>query len=918
MEHRTKPWKKDVNTLIRMGMLQHRLNEAYDRRRGIQVPSRHLERQLRDAADTDVRNEYENRLRDVYRSTLSEYVARTRRDQYDGAIDKITVNLLENIPFLEQVETALRSIFDLSRVHVPFKMAVGFGFLLYNPQTDSFETFYISDHLSRDAQDRNFIHQVPNVWTIRNEADEAQVFRDIESSDFFTQVRDIFNGQNYNFFIVRATHMSVQLFPMIDSNVYNDIDTNRDDMFGHALPDDTSDEEEEENDIDDNGSYDLNYYDYDDDSIRYPFIDFEADETGANDELIDTIYDGIGDDDDTTMMSSVAGDDDDTSNNNTAEMTDAEKQAKLIKDYLKALSRQQHATTNQEDSNHSVLVSLSYLNSITSTPNSKERLSNLCFFYQLAFWHLQCKHPNTVYGRSKGQEIKELGDSYNNTYKHFYRISNDTNFKGVSLRLLPYLEYLFQTRINVFVVESLDETKDDDNPRSTRKRQRSIKERYTPVLKCVYSCDKTIDVYKTPYKTLSLLLHDNRFYTIMDQARLLCKQFKCFGCGKMFGKVDFWRVRRHVQNHCNKVKKTYKHGMVLKHENMIKEACDSFSIPCSIFDPETDADSMYTSNYITFDFESLLKKIPVSKFPETVHKHHDIAVGNWIRRGTKGFIWTGDRELRPTHPNNDAKICGPLGRGSWIPIEDPDDEFYGGFKWTGDGFPPDHAYDLEDEDATEIVKRTIMNTPAPLPRNDDGYWLKIFVHNQSYENYYFEWHGNGYPNTDNFPPDDKYTNEPQMYTGECRNSLDIGQHDLELLDEQVVYGDDSLLDDDVEHQASTNYVSINVPLSFAMAANFDVRTLNEIERDQQEDEDNENIDTNYYTHYEVDESPKRLINQFVDLLEKHAKKYKQLMFDKYYNMIEHIWWTADESIFHLSYYMSYAASIPTTPLKHKT
>ena len=87
------------------------------------------------------------------RSNLSEYVSRTRRDQYDGAIDKITVNLLENIPFLEQVETALRSIFDLSRVHVPFKMAVAFGFLLYNPQTDSFETFYINDHLSRDAED---------------------------------------------------------------------------------------------------------------------------------------------------------------------------------------------------------------------------------------------------------------------------------------------------------------------------------------------------------------------------------------------------------------------------------------------------------------------------------------------------------------------------------------------------------------------------------------------------------------------------------------------------------------------------------------------------------------------------------------------------------------------------------------------
>ena len=178
-------------------------------------------------------------------------------------------------------------------------------------------------------------------------------------------------------------------------------------------------------------------------------------------------------------------------------MTDAEKQDKLIKGYLKALSKQSNAKNRgqgTEQTNHSVLVSLGYLNSITSTPNSKERLSNLCFFYQLASWHLQCKNPNTLYGRSKGQEIKDLGENYYKTYKHFYRISNDTNFRGVSLRLLPYLEYLFRTRINVFVVESLDETKDDDNPGSARKRKKSLKERYTPVLKCVYSCDKTIEV----------------------------------------------------------------------------------------------------------------------------------------------------------------------------------------------------------------------------------------------------------------------------------------------------------------------------------------------------------------------------------------------------------------------------------------
>ena len=438
------------------------------------------------------------------------------------------------------------------------------------------------------------------------------------------------------------------------------------------------------------------------------------------------------DDDATVMSSSVIGDDDDDDRRFTSaataaqeqqHTTDAEKQAKLISDYLRALSRQQKKFNNKAGTNQNVLVSLNYLNSITSKPQSKDRLSSLCFFYNLAFWHLQSKHPTTVYSRKeKGQEIKELGEHYYYTYKHFYRISNDTNFKGVSLRLLPYLEYLFRTRINVFTVESLEENPTPPQQQQQRK-ARSLQEKYTPVLKCVYSCDKTIDVYKTPYKTLSLLLHNNRFYTIMDKTRLLCKQYKCFGCGKMFGKSSFWRVRRHVQNHCNKVKKSYKRGMVLKHENMIKEACDAFSIPYTILNPVDDADVLFTSKYITFDFESLLKKVPLSKFPETVLKHHDIAVGTWIRRGTKGFIWVGGRDLRPTHPNNEAHVCGPLGRGAWLPLDgsEDSDNWQGGHKWVGDGFPPNYAYDLEEEDGVEIVARTINNTPPPNPRNDDGY-----------------------------------------------------------------------------------------------------------------------------------------------------------------------------------------------------
>ena len=359
-----------------------------------------------------------------------------------------------------QVETALRSIFDLSRIHIPFKMALAFGFLLYDPQTDSFQNFYINDHLSRDPEDRNVIHQMPNSWTIRNESDEHKVFKDIQSSDFLAQVRDVFAGQHYNFIIVRATHMSVQLFPMIDSNLYNDVRANRDDLLGHNFG--SSDEE----DNDDNESFDTETFEDEDPSRRNPFIDFEAYEKDGYDELISTIYDGesvLGDDDDTVMSSIPDSSQQSTEDNDVNDTTDdKETQEKLIISYLKAMSKQCRDVTNKQ-SNHSVLVSLSYLNTFSSSLRNKESKNNLCFFYHLAFWHLQCKNPTIVYGKSKGQEIKDLGDDYYKTYKHFYNISNDTNFRGVSLRLLPYSEYLFRTRINVFVVESLDKVTDNDD-----------------------------------------------------------------------------------------------------------------------------------------------------------------------------------------------------------------------------------------------------------------------------------------------------------------------------------------------------------------------------------------------------------------------------------------------------------------------
>ena len=183
------------------------------------------------------------------------------------------------------MKVILMQLFDLVRYHIPFKMVIGFGFLLYNSKEDSFKSTYINDHLSRDPQNRNVINQVPNVWEMHNRTDEQQVIVDIGSSDFFNQVRDLFAANNYNFMVLRATHMAVQIFPMVNNNIYHDASSSvRGSMYGHGpKPRTRVNVTSDDNDDDDDDCSDYDVLDYTEDDVDYfkesrcnPFIMDEA------------------------------------------------------------------------------------------------------------------------------------------------------------------------------------------------------------------------------------------------------------------------------------------------------------------------------------------------------------------------------------------------------------------------------------------------------------------------------------------------------------------------------------------------------------------------------------------------------------------------------------------------------------------
>lgn len=203
-KHRLKPWNRDVDKLLGMGVLHSKRQQEY---RSIKN-SRRIRGGRRNLPNNDdefflqardnVVNDYRHRMKDVYADNLKEVVSRTRRSP-QGQVEKVTVHLLENRPFLGQVETHLNSIFDVARPEIPYKIALAFSFLLYDEDKDEFRHFCVNDHLSRDATNRDVINHVPNIWTIRKANDEEQVMTSIRQSDFFSQVRDEFSGGNYIF-----------------------------------------------------------------------------------------------------------------------------------------------------------------------------------------------------------------------------------------------------------------------------------------------------------------------------------------------------------------------------------------------------------------------------------------------------------------------------------------------------------------------------------------------------------------------------------------------------------------------------------------------------------------------------------------------------------------------------------------------
>eukprot|EP00794_Sanderia_malayensis_P021221 gene21221-biopygen16253 len=339
------------------------------------------------------------------------------RDKEDGEIRRITVNLVQKVPFEEQLEKALREIFAAVRHQTPYKLVLAFGFLLYKRKTDELWTFYVNEHLSRDPVDRRFIHQLPNVWSVHDRRDEEKIIVELKEMDFFNALQNQLDQHGYDVMVIRVTNVVAEVFPTADAA----------ESYSNLLQ--------------------AAVHDGDDD--RTAVLEGRGGDGGEDDD----------DDDDDVVMDDVFDDDDDD-------------------------HREVEAEDDDDDNNY-------VLNADRRKTRRKEKDENgERIDAYMAFWHLRAekkKKPN----ERNGAEIERRARDYFRLYCREFGIDNDEEFTGVNVKIVDNLEYLFKTRVNVFVCTALEQNGDDDDDNDCR-----------PVLTCVHVSNMS-NAYDNKYATLN-------------------------------------------------------------------------------------------------------------------------------------------------------------------------------------------------------------------------------------------------------------------------------------------------------------------------------------------------------------------------------------------------------------------------------
>eukprot|EP00794_Sanderia_malayensis_P008691 gene8691-biopygen6975 len=494
---------------------------------------------------------------------LKELVNHVVVDREDGEIRRITVNLVQKVPFEEQLERALREIFAAVRHQVPYKLVLAFGFLLYKRKTDELWTFYVNEHLSRDPTDKKTIHQLPNVWEVHDREDEDSIIDEMKKTDFFTVLQNQLDQHGYDVMMIRITNIVAEVFPTIDaaesysSLLKSAVHDGNEELEGRGYDDDDDDDED--------------YVDIDGDL----FLDQEA-----------TVVD---DDDDNNDQDDDDDEADEDDNDGDRVMVNAERRKKRGKERDENEDRIDAYVKRHATKRSTVLYGGKM---VMEKAKKNDTLQKMASYTMLL-------HLRSTREHKQKEKIKKRAIDYFRLYCRYFEIDNDEEFTGVNVKIMDNLEYLFKTRINVFVCTALEKQSDNDA------------DDYLPVMTCLHLSNMS-NSYDNKYGTLNLLLHKNHYYTILDRNRFLHHRLKCYGCETTFSRLQ--SLARHMKNVCGKQMYCYARGSLQAHENVWAKAKRLFGISDALLSPEMQDEPLYwTRHYVTFDFEALLKSVKQSQ-----------------------------------------------------------------------------------------------------------------------------------------------------------------------------------------------------------------------------------------------------------------------------------------------------------------
>ena len=271
LKNLTKPWEKDVDQIISkhpyyMDHVHRIIEKTQDklskrglldgRGRPINVHEGSIYDNIVKHSNRKVRNEHIERLEKTYLDHASEIMTHSQRGT-DGQMLKYNIHLLDEDPFNEQIESILNKIYMENESNLPYKLAMQFGFLLFNPKPGKYNYWYANVHLSNytDTGQKTDILQQSNIWEIHSMADIHSCLNDIANTDFFTMLRNAFEESSN--VINGATNVLIQIFPMAQNDI------------GRGIRDEFEQEDDDEDEEDD---------------TRSKFDEFDDDENDHEDE----------------------------------------------------------------------------------------------------------------------------------------------------------------------------------------------------------------------------------------------------------------------------------------------------------------------------------------------------------------------------------------------------------------------------------------------------------------------------------------------------------------------------------------------------------------------------------------------------------------------------------------------------------